>query len=252
MDSDNAFFPHAGEGEENWSEERSDSGMDDGRESTLTLWRPATPVREETTHWRWVETGGKPANSWGDHLAIIRAPIPPLGPSMGKEWLYQEILQGCGGWGTTTDTYHDSLRAVFLARSDLSEYLRWNTPPTHQDTFPVGLDDIDWAMEQASRAMDAQLLRPTFSGAEVETKRIVLFGRYKTVTDQLSEAQSAIEDLGRAREIVASNRELNDLLLVKAREHNARRVSLQAEFERLDAAAQNFLFLTAVCIVYAR
>ncbi|THV03405.1 hypothetical protein K435DRAFT_851880 [Dendrothele bispora CBS 962.96] len=140
----------------------------------VDLWETAVPEREATYTWEWLESGEDPMNPWQE-LERYELPVPPRGRTQGKEWLYRELSQTFSWGEQISPKYLDALRAVFLARDDIGEYLMWNSPPVHSDAFPPNLDDLAWAAEQASRTRDGSLPRPTFSGLEVETRRIVIF-----------------------------------------------------------------------------
>ncbi|KAK7444042.1 hypothetical protein VKT23_015439 [Stygiomarasmius scandens] len=221
------------------------------------LWQVVTPEREQTSVWDWVNDGEKPFNPWIETQQSFELLVPPEGQSEGKEWLYQ-TLDRAFSWGyQPPDRYPEALRAVFLARGDIGEYLRWDSPPSHNDYLPTGMDDLAWTVEQApaSRTRDGTLPRPTYSGQEVETRRLAFFDRYKTVFEALSASQHRLQQLGQAYSILSVSediQEMRDLILARAKAENAQRVLLQAEFEEVDVVAQNFLFLTAVCLVHAR
>ncbi|THU88533.1 hypothetical protein K435DRAFT_803437 [Dendrothele bispora CBS 962.96] len=236
------------------------------------LWEMAVPEREVTSFWEWVESGEDPMNPWYENknysitlqklidksdrveLERFELPIPPQGRAQGKEWLYRELSQSFSWGEQISHKYLDALRAVFLVRDDIGEYLMWNSPPAHSDAFPPNLDELAWAAEQASRTRDGSLPRPTFSGVEVETRRMVVFDRCKAVHTKLSASRRKIQEIGRARLALSEqdNGKLREMLLTTGQAENSRRILLQSQYEELQAAAQNLLFLTAVSIVHAR
>ncbi|KAK7445995.1 hypothetical protein VKT23_014618 [Stygiomarasmius scandens] len=203
------------------------------------LWQVVTPEREQTSVWDWVISGGKPLNPW-DRIEMQQSfelLVPPEGQSEGKEWLYR-TLDRAFSWGYQPPD-------------------RWDSPPSHNDYLPTGLDDLAWTVEQASWTRDGSLPQPMYSGQEVETRQLAFFDRYKTVFKALSGSQRRLQQLGQAYSILSvedgedSVQETRDMILARAKAENAQHVLLQEEFEEVDAVAQNFLFLTAVCLVHA-
>ncbi|THV01537.1 hypothetical protein K435DRAFT_853681 [Dendrothele bispora CBS 962.96] len=132
------------------------------------LWETAVPEREVTSLWEWLESGEDPMNLWYENknhyitlqklinesdrveLPRFELPIPPRGRAEGKEWLYRELSQSFSWGEQISHKYLDALRAVFLARDDIREYLMWNSPPAHFDAFPPNLDELAWAAEQGA------------------------------------------------------------------------------------------------------
>ncbi|THU91455.1 hypothetical protein K435DRAFT_801217 [Dendrothele bispora CBS 962.96] len=178
-------------------------------------------------------------------------PEPPQGRVEGKKWLYEQFSRLTGAWFTPTDdAYHNALRSVFLVREEIiSSYLSWNNAPENPDSFPTDLTDEAWCQEQAQRVRDADGLLPTFSGSEVEAKRMFFFPLFRSVEENLNRSKRILRELGRARAqlSVADNSWHRNNLLVAAQVENERRINLQQERERLYPNKIVFSHLRQIC-----
>ncbi|KAK7441196.1 hypothetical protein VKT23_016677 [Stygiomarasmius scandens] len=225
-----------------------------------TSWKYRSWRLKTCKYWKWLESGQDP--SWSPGWEFLELPKIPQGRDEAKEWLFEQIHLPRSQYPSYTDwtfsslpeAYQDSLCSFIYARDEIvAGHLHWRQSPASTDLSLGRLDNVSWCHEQASRVRNANAPMPTFSAAELFERRETVFRRLKLVFDTLQNSINKIVELGSARCQLTSDTSpaLREHLLDLARQENGRCIVLHAEFDQLDQAVSDLLFLTAVVIVYA-
>ncbi|KAK7457775.1 hypothetical protein VKT23_010114 [Stygiomarasmius scandens] len=242
----------------------SEANIDESKpadgETFETSWKYRSWRLKACKYWKWLESGEDP--SWSPGWEFLELPEIPQDRDEAKEWLFQQIrlprsqYPSCTDWtfGSLPETYQDGLCSFVYARDEIvAGHLRWQQSPASTGLSLSQHDDVSWCHEQASRVRNANAPMPTFSVVELFERRETVFRWLKSVFDTLQNSINKIVELGSARCQLTpdTNPALREHLLDLARQENSRRIVLHAEFDQLDQAVSDFLFLTAVVIVYA-
>ncbi|THU99042.1 hypothetical protein K435DRAFT_856015 [Dendrothele bispora CBS 962.96] len=244
------------------NDSKSDSSIEMIIEKQDFPWRTKSTLMAVETQWDWdwVITGKPPRETSWKVLSVYYEGLkilfdPPSGRAAGKEWLHG-LFDGLASRSTPfmDQQYMMSIMAVFLVRDDIrGGYLHWDHPPAGSISLPDDTSDELWCKIQAERTYSPNGLLPSFSGVEVETRRVTILQRFEILFEDLQRAQRTVMNLITARENLVEPGQESDrgYLLTRAIEENNRRAALQDEFERTEIVVKDLLFLTAVALEHA-
>ncbi|THU80042.1 hypothetical protein K435DRAFT_874798 [Dendrothele bispora CBS 962.96] len=191
---------------------------------------------------------------------VLSLSQPPSGRAAGKEWLHRLFDRQASHSGSFMDQqimnqqFMMAILAVFLVRDDIrGGYLHWDHPPAGSISLPDDTSDELWCKIQAERTYTPNGPLPTFSGVEVETRRVAILERFEILFEDLQRAQRTVMNLITARDNLVEPGQESDrgYLLTRAIEENKRRAALQEEFDRTEIVVKDLLFLTAVALEHA-
>ncbi|THU93105.1 hypothetical protein K435DRAFT_861794 [Dendrothele bispora CBS 962.96] len=251
-------YAYTGSTESSDNDSESDSSIEMITEKTDFPWRskPLVMAKEMQWDWDWVLTGKPPREtSWKTGWRVLTLSQPPSGRAAGKEWLHGLFKgQACISTSLMEQEYMMSILAVFLVRDDIrGGHLHWDHPPSGSVPLPDDTSEELWCRIQAERAYTPNGPLPSFSGVEVETRRIATLQRFEILFEDLQRAQRSVMNLIAARDnLVEPGQEIDrGYLLTRAIEENNRRATLQVEFNRTEIVVKDLLFLTAVALEHA-
>ncbi|THV01622.1 hypothetical protein K435DRAFT_853643 [Dendrothele bispora CBS 962.96] len=248
-------FAFTGSTESSDNDSKSDSSIEMIIEKQDFPWRTKSTLMAVETQWdwEWVVTGKPPRETSWKVLSVSYE--PPSGRAAGKEWLHGLFAGQVSNLTSIMDQqYMMSLLAVFLVRDDIrGGYLHWDHPPAGSIALPDDTSDELWCKIQAECTYSPDGPLPSFSGVQVETRRVATLQRFEILFEDLQRAQRTVMNLINARENLVEPGQEGDrgYLLTRAIEENNRRAALQDEFEHTEIVVKDLLFLTAVALEHA-
>ncbi|THU90022.1 hypothetical protein K435DRAFT_864676 [Dendrothele bispora CBS 962.96] len=149
-------------------------------------------------------------------------------------------------------TLQERLAEATEVRDDMRRILGWTGPVIHDPAID-NLSEAEWAREQAARCTrkvqgDGPL--PTFTGLEVETRRVAQETVLRETQEELRRVQAEIIETARRRSELKGDAAARDQLLEQMRESNRRRIDLDLQEKEAIAVYEDLVYLNAVALLF--
>ncbi|KAK7461257.1 hypothetical protein VKT23_008432 [Stygiomarasmius scandens] len=192
-------------------------------------------------------------STWGSiPYTCSGPPDPDLGREAGRKWLRQQMGFNIDRRESSfyiTDIapeYAQALKDVFTIRPDI---VHARLPWEGTDDVFHELDDEAWCKLQVFRAKCPDAPFPTFTGRQLEARRIPFFRRIRRLHKDLAKCERKIAEFARAREALSGG-SLRPFLFLLRNQENEQRKQMQMELEQSLPIVRAMYFLTAIALVY--
>ncbi|KAK7448530.1 hypothetical protein VKT23_013794 [Stygiomarasmius scandens] len=204
--------------------------------------------RQQRGDWDWVKDRVRPPDTRERQVGKWTWQLPdiPLGQEKGVLWLFANCYHH-----EEQQQYSNATRAAIASRSVLtSGIITWDDPPLTLRT-ELDIDDASWCRDQVQKCLERGRPVPSFSGMDIQRRRIATFAELRSVHKELQESRDRLLHLGKAWwEIRGYHQEIESRIWREIGEENKRREGLQAAFVSLDEMAINICFLTGVALLH--
>ncbi|KAK7452746.1 hypothetical protein VKT23_012147 [Stygiomarasmius scandens] len=135
--------------------------------------------------WDWVKDRVRPPDTRERQVRKWTWQLPdiPLGQEKGVLWLFANCYHH-----EEQQRYSNATRAAIASRSVLtSGIITWDDPPLTLRT-ELDIDDASWCRDQVQKCLERGRPVPSFSGMDIQRRRIATFTELRSVHKELQES----------------------------------------------------------------